>query len=215
MSHKDSLRLQRQSEAQGPSAKAKPCRVRLPTWQDSITRRGSTRSTIRGGLLERQTNHVARAPFQPQPADLESKAIASHPFNPLPCRSNREKPPLPEAKNPSEQMTTTPWDGEKTHVPGKRTPLPVVLDGSSTSFPKQKDLLRGEQSSSPHAFNPLARTRPSNPIPEQRKGSPPVTVFPVLKVHSHPKAPFRSRGPTREASELEPPFSALCPSKSH
>jgi len=140
MSHKDSLRLQRQSEAQGPSAKAKPCRVRLPTWQDSITRRGSTRSTIRGGLLERQTNHVARAPFQPQPADLESKSDCQPPFQPSALLEQSRETTPSRSKGPVGANDNDPLGWREDPRSWEKDPR--ARAGSSTSFPKQKDVLK-------------------------------------------------------------------------
>jgi hypothetical protein len=88
-----------------------------------------------------------KPPFDLNGSELEkAKRLPATLSTPCLVRAKREKPPLPEAKNPSEQMTTTPWDGEKSA-------------GSSTSFPKRKDLLKRRAKLKPPLFNPLARTR--------------------------------------------------------
>jgi hypothetical protein len=164
MSHKDSLRLQRQSEAQGPSpsAKARPCRVRLPTWQDSITQHRSTQSTIKGRPTG-EANEPRRSsplstsdPSRPAAGLLkESKVIASHPFNPLPLLEQAKRNhAFPKQKARRSKMMTTPWDeGEKTMF--LKASGPRARTRGSTSFPKQKDLLEKRAQLKPSTFNPL------------------------------------------------------------
>lgn len=106
-SHKERLSHQRRARHPCPQPpRANPLRVRLPTWQDSLTRRETTRSTIKEAYSRGEQTWSTQAPFQPPQTHIREKGLPGtlegHP-------SNSFQPILHTVENPAPLVPTRPF----------------------------------------------------------------------------------------------------------
>jgi hypothetical protein len=146
-----------------------------------------------------------KPPFNLNGCTGKSKAIASHPFNTLPLLKRARETTPSRSKEPIGANDNNPLGWREDHVPEKRIPFPCRrLD----VFPEAKGSTKEESKAQTPMFKPLARTKPSNPIPEQR--DPTGNRFSRTRRYLLTQNPhFEAEGLLGRQSNSSPPFGAL------